>query len=206
MLATCLSVLSLFFRYRRAGGVERQQLKWFLLGSAGFASQWVIIFIPFMNGLPAKIYNAAMLLLVYTTIGIAILRYHLYDIDVIIRRTLVYSLMTGFLGMVYLGSVVALQQIFRVLTGQQSPLAIVLSTLAIAALFNPLRKRVQEFVDRRFFRRKYNAEQALASFAALAREEMDLEEISARLLAVVEETVQPESVSLWLKPMTERQK
>jgi hypothetical protein len=204
VLASVLAALSVFFRYRRAGPVERQQIKWFLLGGAALASVFILPVTVLPDGLPSKIYNAAMLLVVYGTIGIAILRYRLFDIDVIIRKTLVWAVVTGALGLVYFGGVTLLQAVFSAISSQQSAISIVISTLLIAALFNPLRSRVQEFVDRRFYRRKYNAEQALASFAALARDEVDLEEISARLLQVVEETVQPESVSLWLKPTADR--
>ena len=132
------------------------------------------------------------------SVGIAILRYHLYDIDIIIRRTLVYSVVTLALIAVYFGSVVLLQQLFAGITEQRSPLAIVISTLLIAALFNPLRRRVQELIDRRFFRKKYQAEQVLSQFATAARDEVDLDTLTGELLEVIRETIQPESVSLLL--------
>jgi hypothetical protein len=197
-----LCAVSLFLRFRGARRVEREQIKWLFYAGAIF----VVFYMPaFIGNTYSQAENFLNLLLPIgmatfpVAIGIAILRYRLYDIDVIIRRTVQYAILTGLLVLVYFGSVVVLQSLVENLTGAQSPLVIVLSTLAIAALFNPLRIRVQDFIDRRFYRKKYDAEQALAQFVATARDEVDIDQINTALLQVVEETMQPENVSLLLR-------
>ncbi|HZD55238.1 MAG TPA: hypothetical protein VE136_00835 [Anaerolineales bacterium] len=197
------SVASLFVRYRRAGDRERQQIKWLLYAGTLFAFDYTLTFFLSENEFTV-IRGLVDLLFVFSilaiplAIAVAIFRYRLYDIDLIIRRTLQYAILTGLLALVYFGSVVLLQGLVGNLTGEQSPLVIVLSTLVIAVLFNPLRIRVQDFIDHRFYRKKYSAERALAKFAAKARDEVDMENLSTALLSVVEETMQPEQVSLWL--------
>ena len=149
-----------------------------------------------------RVFKSVSLLGLPLFTGIAIVRYRLYDIDILINRTLVYGSLTAMLVAVYVGGVVVLQYVFRVLSGGESQLAIVASTLAIAAAFNPLRRRVQAFVDRRFYRRKYDAVKTLASFSARLRDETDLDTLSDELVGVVMETMQPGHVSLWLRPDT----
>ena len=197
------SVSSVVLRYRRSRGEERQQIKWFAFAIVLLVSSIVLgILANFAPGFGA-VANALQVLGVSSVpvaVGIAILRYRLYDIDRIINRTLVYGALTAALVLVYLGGVVLLQSVFRALTGQESQLAVVASTLAIAALFNPLRLRIQAFIDRRFYRQKYDAARTLESFGARLRDEVGLGALSADLLGVVGETVQPGHASLWLRP------
>ncbi len=194
------SVISLYVRYRRAQEIERQQIKWLLYAGALFVAVYVLVGLSRNEvSFLLDLLFMASLLAIPAAIAVAILRYRLYDIDVIIRRTLQYTLLTGMLGLVYFGSVLLLQNLVQILTGQsRSPIVIVISTLGIAALFNPLRKRIQDIIDRRFYRKKYDAEQALVQFATIARDEVDLEQLMAVLIGVVEKTMQPERVSLWL--------
>jgi hypothetical protein len=199
-----LSVASLIIRYRRASAQEREQIKWLLYTCALFAVSYIVS-IPFNTFWSGTILNRAAnvvwglsLIGIPVSIAIAILRYRLWDIDLIIRRTLQYGLLSVLLGLVYFGMVVLLGQSFRTITGQESPLAVVISTLAIAALFTPLRRRIQAAIDRRFYRQKYNAEQAVAAFATAARSEVELDALGRNLVIAAREALQPESVSLWL--------
>jgi hypothetical protein len=137
-------------------------------------------------------------------LAVAVLRYRLFDIDVIIRKTLIYAVLTIALALVYFGGVILLQSAFEAISGQQSPLAIVISTLLIAALFNPLRRRIQSLIDRRFYRNKYKAEQTLAEFAASARSETDLEALTTQVVGIVNKTMQPEQIGLWMHPIANR--
>ncbi len=201
---------SLFVRLRRAGGVERQQIKWLAYAVVATVGGTTIAYsIPDTINTPLWFEWAGYALLIATTpaipisIGIAILRYRLYDIDRIINRTLVYGSLTVSLALVYFGGVASLQGLLRALTGQGPQLAIVASTLAIAALFNPLRRRIQSFIDRRFYRRKYDAAKTLEGFSARLRDETDLDELSSDLERVVREAMQPEHVSLWLRKSEE---
>ena len=205
VLISLLAALALLLRYRSAKSLVRLQIRWFVFG--GFV--YVILdlvpvffiveaYSKFQIVLSAMSFAAIIPL--YLATGIAILRYRLYDIDLFIRRTLQYTLLTGLLALVYFGGVVLLQSIFGVFTGQaDSPLVTVISTLVIAALFNPLRGRIQEFIDRRFYRRKYDAERALAQFAATARDEVNMDTLTNTLLQVADDTMQPEHLSLWLE-------
>lgn len=188
---------SMLLRFVRARGVEREQMKWVWYAATVLICSIVLGLV--LNSTVFWIFSNLIGLGFPIAIGIAILRYRLYDIDLIIRRTLIYAVLTGLLALVYFGSVVLLQELFRAATGQSSEIAIIISTLAIAALFNPLRRRIQEVTDRRFYRRKYDAQKVHAAFGATARDEVELDKLTAELLNVVTETMQPTSVSLWLK-------
>ncbi len=190
---------SVAVRYRRSWGIERQQMKWFLYAAAPLPTFAVLDYLP---GPLSGVVFSLVLIGLPTAIGIAVLRHRLYDIDVLINRTLVYGALTASLVLVYFGGVVMLQSIFRALTGQESQLAVVASTLAIAALFNPLRRRIQGFIDRRFYRRKYDARKTLEVFSARLRDETDLDMLNNHLVEVIRETMQPAHVSLWLRPDT----
>ena len=220
LLPLCIlaSAVSMVLRYRRSGGEVRQQIKWvaFMASFTGttyliaMLSQLLAVLTASGGGVPRFPWWADILFSVAVlgfagvpvAIGFAVLRYRLYDIDIIINRTLVYGSLTATLVAIYFGGVVTIQTIFRVLADQdqQSQLAVVVSTLAIAALFNPLRRRIQTFIDRLFYRRKYDARKTLENFSARLREETDLETLNRDLAGVIEETLQPAHVSLWLRP------
>jgi hypothetical protein len=200
-----LSALSLVVRYHRSSGVERQQLKWIALAAVLFGGLIVADQLSLDTLLGGTLWNllaGAAFAGLYVAVGIAILRYRLYDIDRIINRTLVYGSLTAMLALIYYGGVAATQAIFRTFTGQeeQPQIAVVDSTLVIAALFNPLRRRIQSFIDRRFYRRKYDARKTLEAFSAKLRDETNLEALNGDLVGVVRETMQPAHASLWLRP------
>jgi hypothetical protein len=202
LLLGSVAVISLIVRFRRSRTAERKQLEWFV---------YALILVLFTNTasqiLPTEMLPAIVreLLFVLTleglwvAIGIAILRYRLYDIDIIINRTLVYGSLTATLVAIYFGVIVVLQRAFVLLAGEQSTLAVVASTLLIAALSNPLRRRIQYFIDRRFYRRKYDARKTLEAFSVTRRDQTDLEALNGELVRVVRETMQPAHVSLWLR-------
>jgi len=208
--ACILGALSLVFRYRHAAGIERQQIKWF----AYAAAVWGLVFVVSLivdellgvaDSLPYMAWvaiNNVPIVILYVAIGLAVVKHRLYDIDVIINRTLVYGSLTVVLAATYEGVVVLLQHLFRVLTGQESQVAAVVTTLLIAALFEPLRRLLQHSVDRRFYRSQYDARKTLEAFSTKLRDETDLDALNNELVGVVRETMQPAHVSLWLRPET----
>ena len=222
LLPVCIlaSALSLILRYRRSGGEQREQIKWIAFAASFVGVVYLssllseLIFAPeTLTGtgstLPLWVeVQRNLLMLSYAgvpvAVGFAVLKYRLYDIDLVINRTLVYGSLTAILALVYFGGVATTQAVFRSFTGQeqQPQLAIVVSTLVIAALFNPLRRRIQGFIDRRFYRRKYDARRTLEDFSAKLRDETDLDALSDDLVGVVRKTMQPAHVSLWLRPET----
>jgi hypothetical protein len=222
VLSVVGAVASLITRLRIARGRERQQVKWVAwalgLGATGMVVAVIVSsFEPaygVVEGSAAVLYVVGAIgwfgalailgLGVPAAIAVAIVRHQLYDIDVLINRTLVYGALTVMLALVYFGGVAGMQYIFRALTGQeeQPQLAIVVSTLVIAALFNPLRRRIQSFIDKRFYRSNYDARKTLEAFSAKLRDETDLEALNNELVGVVRETMQPAHVSLWLRPET----
>jgi hypothetical protein len=199
------------YRYRRVSSeAQRRQTKWVVFGTtlaiAGSFPFGLPLDLSLLGGdtpfvlLLLKTGFALSFLLVPLSIGVAVLRSHLFDIDLLINRTLVYGSLTAMLVALYFGGIVALQRVFVLLTGEKSTLAVVASTLAIAALFTPLRRRIQSFIDRRFFRSKYDARKTLEAFSAKLRDETDLDALDNELVGVVRETMQPAHVSLWLRP------
>jgi hypothetical protein len=202
------SLFSLVVRFWRSRGGERQQMKWITYAAGAMFTMVILVTLLDVvapNSPFAKVANTlanATFAGIPVAVGIAVLKYRLYDIDIIINRTLVYGSVTATLVAIYLGGVVLLQRLFVLLTGQKSTLAIVASTLLIAALFNPLRRRIQSFIDRRFYRRKYDAQKTLEAFSVKLRDETDLEALNEELVGVVRETMQPAHVSLWLRPET----
>jgi hypothetical protein len=206
-LLTAAATLAVFLRLRRAIGVERQQIKWFAYAAVATVSAGILAYIiprvvetPLWFERVGFALNIAFIAAIPIAIGIAILRYRLYDIDILINRTLVYGSLTAMLVALYFVGIVVLQRFFVLLTGQQSTLAVVASTLLIAALFSPMRRRIQSFIDRGFYRRKYDAARTLEVFSAKLRDETDLDALSDDLVGVVRETMQPAHVSLWLRP------
>ena len=191
---------------RRAEGVERQQIKWFTYATVVLVSGVVLDFtISEATGLQwlgeiGFVLTIVGLAGLPIAIGIAVMSYRLYNIDRIINRTLVYGSLTAMLVAVYFGAIVLFQRVFVFLTGEKSTLAVVASTLLIAALFNPLRRRIQSFIDRRFYRNKYDARMTLEAYSAKLRNDTDLDELSDDLVGVVRETMQPAHVTLWLRP------
>jgi hypothetical protein len=208
------SFVAVGVRWRRAWGQERQQIKWLayvgavilVAGALAAFSTALVGETSYLTVVLLGVAVAGLTLGVPAAVGVAIMRYRLYDIDAVIRRTLVYTLLTLALILVYSASVVLLQWLFLLATGEQSDVAIVGSTAAIATLFNPFRRRIQAAIDRRFYRLKYNAARTLAGFAAAARDEVDLERLAAALLQVVGETMQPATLSLWLPGDPARQR
>jgi hypothetical protein len=217
LLPVCMlaAATSLVLRYRRSSGEEREQIKWLAFAAMILGLGFSSFVIPSLllssddaggdNPLWENLLEDAVVLSfvgVPVAVGIAILRYSLYEIDILINRALVYGSLTATLVALYFGGIVVSQRFFVLLTGQQATLAVVASTLLIAALFNPLRRRIQSFIDRRFYRRKYDAAKTLEAFSAKLRDETDLDALSGDLVRVVGETMQPAHVSLWLRPET----
>ena len=208
---------SQIYRYRRSSSeAQRRQTKWVVFGTTlaivgTFPSRVPLDFslvdgdTPFVL-LVLKVGFALSFLLLPLSMGVAVLRSHLFDIDVVINRTLVYGVLTAMLVLLYVGSVVGLQYAFGVFAGRSSQLAVVASTLLIAALFNPSRRRIQTTIDRRFYRRKYDARETLEAFSTRLRDETELERLNAELLSIVHTTMRPEHVSVWLKPSADSQR
>ena len=209
------AVLSLAWRYRHAAHHERQQVKFLVFGFTALVIQ--ALFVVLVTG--SRTVDESSTQLTFSVIrfmawqalpaiilSVTIARYKLWDIDLVIRRTVSYAILTALLLLVYFGSVIVLQRLFSEVTGQGSTLATILSTLLIAALFGALRRRVQDLIDRRFYRRKYDAAKVLEGFAATARDETDLDRLTAELVRVIQETMEPASVSVWLRPASDERR
>ncbi|HEV3497931.1 MAG TPA: hypothetical protein VHA34_16445, partial [Actinomycetes bacterium] len=207
LLAVLAAIGSLVVRFRRARGVERQQLKWFVytavVALAVLVAASVALADLMEHGPLGSILWGATPVALAAAVAVAVLRYRLYEIDRLVNRTLVYGLLTVLLGAVYAAGVFAAGRLLDPADGQ-SELAVAASTLAVAALFQPARRRVQELVDRRFDRRRYDGARTVAAFSARMRDELDLDTLSSELLAVVDRTVQPSGMSLWLRPGSDR--
>ena len=199
LVSWLFAVAAMITRMDQARGAERQQLKWFVYTVVLLVVGFLAALLGFGQHSVAWNLGIAAFNFLPIAAGIAILRYRLYDIDVVINRTLVYGVLTAALALVYVGSIVLFQGLFHALTGETSQLAVVASTLAIAALFVPLRRRVQAFIDRRFYRRKYDVAKTLQAFNIRLRDDVDLDSVADDLVEVVRETMQPAHVSLWLR-------
>ena len=222
LLAVLVSIglFSQVYRYIRISSpIQRQQTKWVLFGVIAAVALFIVLIFPFLLiPMPGRgtvfgvlIFNTLIIyavLLIPLSIGFSILRYRLYDIDLLINRTLVYGSLTALLALLYFGLVIGLGSLVRQFTGQvsQSPIVIVASTLALFALFQPLRRRIQAIIDRRFYRRKYDAAKTLEAFSTTLRNEVDLNQLREHLITVVQETMQPTHVSLWLRPSEHERK
>jgi hypothetical protein len=206
VLGACMvaSVVSVVLRFRRSQGVERQQLKWFTYAAALILLAQLVTMTVLPEGVASDVLFGLSIAFVPIAAGVAILRYRLYDIDRLINRTLVYAAVTAVLGAVYAGLVLALGWLFGGVGGELPSWAVAGATLAVAALFQPARRRVQALVDRRFNRRRYDAARTVEAFSARLRDQIDLDTLSAELLAGVEQTVEPTTVSLWLRPSAAR--
>jgi hypothetical protein len=206
LVSWLFAVAAMITRMDQARGAERQQLKWFVYGVALLVIGFLAAFLGFGLHSVAWFLGIAAFNFLPIAAGIAILRYRLYDIDVVINRTLVYGSLSALLALMYVGSIILLQGLLRALTGETSQLAVVASTLAIAAMFVPLRRRVQAFIDRRFYRRKYDMAKTLQEFNAKLRDDVDLDSVTEDLVEVVKETMQPAHVSLWLRSPERKEK
>lgn len=209
LLVLAIILYSQVYRYRHAySSVERQQVKWFVFSLVVLlATVLLVVFVDLIDVKHPLLVDDLVgftILVVPISIGLAVLRYRLFDVDLIIRKTIAYSLLSATLLLVYFGSVAVLSSISSAVSGRSSAVVTVLATLTIAAIFSPLRRRIQNAIDQRFYRRKYDAAQVLATFAVTARDETDLDRLTAELARVVQQTMQPERTVVWLKPTDDR--